>query len=64
MFEVDSIQASTHLETEVNKKVIVMFKDMFVVLRPNLYSYKLKIIKKCKGFKRNIVKKTYNYYKD
>ena len=54
--------------TGVNKKVIGMFKDEvagrqithFVGLRPKLYSYKLedeKANKKCKGIRKNIVKK-------
>ena len=54
--------------TGVNKKVIGMFKDEvagkqlthFVGLRPKLYSFKVeedKITKKCKGMKKNVVKK-------
>ena len=54
--------------TGVNKKVIGMFKDEvagrqiihFVGLRPKLYSFKVegeKVNKKCKGIKKNIVKK-------
>ena len=54
--------------TGVNKKVIEMFKDEvagrqithFVGLRPKLYSFKVegeKDNKKCKGIKKNIVKK-------
>ena len=54
--------------TGVNKKVIGMFKDEvagrqithFVGLRPKLYSFKVeddKIVKKCKGIKKNVVKK-------
>ncbi|XP_065658700.1 uncharacterized protein LOC136083224 [Hydra vulgaris] len=60
----------------LNKKVIGMFKDEtreaqieeFVGLRSNLYSYKVhgKDNKKCKGVKKNIVKKyiTHEDYKD
>ena len=54
--------------TGVNKKVIGMFKDEragrqithFVGLRPKLYSFEVeddKIVKKCKGIKKNVVKK-------
>ena len=54
--------------TGVNKKVIGMFKDEvagkqithFVGLRPKLYSFKVeddKVVKKCKGIKKNVVKK-------
>ena len=53
--------------TGVNKKVIGMFKDevagkqitKFVGLRPKLYSFKVEdsTVKKCKGIKRNVVKK-------
>ena len=54
--------------TGVNKKVIGMFKDEvagkqithFVGLRPKLYSFKVEdrnAIKKCKGIKKNVVKK-------
>ena len=54
--------------TGVNKKVIGMFKDEvagkqithFVGLRPKLYSFKVEdsnTTKKCKGIKKNIVKK-------
>ena len=54
--------------TGVNKKVIGMFKDEvagrqithFVGLGPKLYSFKVegeKVNKKCKGIKKNIVKK-------
>ena len=54
--------------TGVNKKVIGMFKDEvagrqithFVGLRPKLYSFKVEdssITKKCKGIKKNVVKK-------
>ena len=53
--------------TEVNKKVIGMFKDEvagrqithFVGLRPKLYSFKVEdgsLTKKCKGVKKNVVK--------
>ena len=52
----------------VNKKVIGMFKDevagkqitYFVGLRPKLYSFKIeesKEVRKCKGIKKNVVKK-------
>ena len=55
--------------TGVNKKVIGMFKDEvagrqithFVGLRPKLYSYKVEgqqELKKCKGVKKNVVKKS------
>ena len=62
--------------TGVNKKVIGMFKDEvagqqithFVGLRPKLYSFKVederseeKIVKKCKGIKKNVVKKGINF---
>ena len=54
--------------TGVNKKVMGMFKDEvagnqlthFVGLRPKLYCFKVegdKITKKCKGMKKNVVKK-------
>ncbi|XP_073244701.1 uncharacterized protein [Porites lutea] len=57
------------ITTGVNKKVIGMFKDEasgkqithFVGLRPKLYSYKVegeKELKKCKGIKKNVVKKS------
>ena len=58
--------------TGVNKKVIGMFKDEvagrqithFVGLRPKLYSFKVegeKDNKKCKGIKKNIVKKDISF---
>ena len=58
--------------TGVNKKVIGMFKDevagkqitCFVGLRPKLYSFKLEddiLTKKCKGVKKNVVKKKLDY---
>ncbi|XP_073237417.1 uncharacterized protein [Porites lutea] len=58
--------------TGVNKKVIGMFKDEasgkqithFVGLRPKLYSYKVEgevELKKCKGIKKNVVKKTLSF---
>ena len=54
--------------TGINKKVIGMFKDEvagrqithFVSLRPKLYSFKVeddKTVKKCKGIKKNVVKR-------
>ena len=54
--------------TGVNKKVIGMFKDEvagrkithFVGLRPKLYNFKVEdgsLTKKCKGIKKNVVKK-------
>ena len=54
--------------TGINKKVIGMFKDEvagrqithFVGLRPKLYSFKVeddKTVKKCKGIKKNVVKR-------
>ena len=56
------------IQTGLNKKVIGMFKDEvagrqithFVGLRPKLYSFKIEesnTNKKCKGIKKNIVKK-------
>ena len=56
----------------VNKKVIGMFKDEvagkqithFVGLRPKLYSFKIeecKEVRKCKGIKKNVVKKGINF---
>ena len=58
--------------TGVNKKVIGMFKDEvagkqithFVGLRPKLYSFKVEesgLTKKCKGVKKNVVKKNINF---
>ena len=57
--------------TGVNKKVIGKFKDEaagkqithFVGLRPKLYSYKVeeKEVRKCKGIKSNVVKKTIDF---
>ena len=58
--------------TGVNKKVIGMFKDEvagkqithFVGLRPKLYSFKIeddKVVKKCKGIKSNVVKKSIDF---
>ena len=58
--------------TGVNKKVIGMFKDEvagkqithFVGLRPKLYSFKVedeKDLKKCKGIKKNVVKKKLDF---
>ena len=58
--------------TGVNKKVIGMFKDEvagkqithFVGLRPKLYDFKVeegKEVSKCKGIKKNVVKKTINF---
>ena len=58
--------------TGVNKKVIGMFKDEvagkqithFVGLRPKLYSFKVEdqnATKKCKGIKKNVVKKGINF---
>jgi hypothetical protein len=65
------------IRTGVNRKVIGMFKDEsagkqieeFVGLRSKLYSYKLfqgDEHKKCKGVKKNVVKKTitHNDYKN
>ena len=60
------------LSTDLNKKVIGMFKDEvagrqithFVGLRPKLYSFKVegdKTTKKCKGIKKNVVKKTLDF---
>ncbi len=58
--------------TGVNKKVIGLFKDEvagkqithFVGLRPKLYSFKIedsKVVKKCKGVKSNVVKKSIDF---
>ena len=58
--------------TGVNKKVIGMFKDegarkqitCFVGLRPKLYSFRIeedKQVLKCKGIKKNVVKKTLDF---
>ena len=58
--------------TGVNKKVIGMFKDevagkqitCFVGLRPKLYSFRIeedKEVRKCKGIKKNIVKKKLDF---
>ena len=60
------------IPTGINKKVIGMFKDEvagkqithFVGLRPKLYSYKVegeKELKKCKGIKKNVVKKKIDF---
>ena len=60
------------IPTGVNKKVIGVFKDEvagrqithFVGLRPKLYSFKVEddsITKKCKGVKKNVVKKEINF---
>src|SRR6218665_4205020 len=66
----------SHIKTEINKKVIGMFKDEagvrqieeFVSLRAKLYSYIMdgEDYKKCKGIKKCVVKKriTHNDYKD
>ena len=58
--------------TGANKKVIGMFKDEvagkqithFVGLRPKIYSFKIeedREVKKCKGVKKNVVKKTMDF---
>ena len=58
--------------TGANKKVIGMFKDEvagkqithFVGLRPKLYSFKIedeKELKKCKGIKKNVIKKELDF---
>jgi len=66
------------IKSDINKKVIGMFKDeaagrqneVFVGLRAKLYSYKMfedgEDHKKCKGVKKNVVKKsiTHEDYKD
>ena len=60
------------ITTGINKKVIGMFKDEvagkqithFVGLRPKLYSYKVedeKELKKCKGIKKNVIKKKLDF---
>ena len=60
------------ITTGLNKKVIGMFKDEvsgkqithFVGLRPKLYSFKVEgevELKKCKGIKKNIVKKSLDF---
>ena len=59
---------SSGIPTGVNKKVIGMFKDevagrqitKFVGLRPKLYTFKIEdgsLTKKCKGVKKNVVKR-------
>ena len=66
-----------NIETDVNKKVVNMFKDEaggkiikeFVGLRAKLYSYLMENdeeIKKCKGMKKAVIKKKiiFNHYKD
>ena len=55
----------------LNKKVIGLMKDEmsgdvieeFIALRPKLYSYRVgsKEHKKCKGIKKNVVKKTLTF---
>ena len=61
--------------TGVNKKVIGMFKDEvagkqithFIGLRPKLYSFKIeedKEVKKCKGIKKNVIKKKLDFRLD
>ena len=70
-FDYPSIHPSGII-TGVNKKVIGAFKDEvagkqithFVGLRPKLYSYKVedeKDLKKCKGIKKNVVKKSIDF---
>ena len=60
------------IPTGVNKKVIGMFKDevagkqisRFVGLRPKLYTFEIeedKEVRKCKGIKKNVVKKRLNF---
>ena len=60
------------IPTGVNKNVIGMFKDevagkqitRFVGLRPKLYTFEIeedKEVKKCKGIKKNVVKKRLNF---
>ena len=60
------------IPTGINKKVIGMFKDEvsgkqithFVGLRPKLYSFKIedeKELKKCKGIKKNVIKKELDF---
>ena len=60
------------IPTGLNKKVIGMFKDEvvgkqithFVGLRPKLYSFKVeeeKELKKCKGIKSSVVKKSIDF---
>ena len=60
------------ITTGVNKKVRGMFKDevagkqitCFVGLRPKLYSFRIeedKQVRKCKGIKKNVVKKTMDF---
>ena len=60
------------IKTGVNKNVIGMFKDevagkkitYFVGLRPKLYSFKIeksKEVRKCKGIKKNVVKKAIEF---
>ena len=67
-FDTSAHRSDRPLPTGLNKKVIGLMKDEmggdiieeFVALRPKLYSYRVgsKEHKKCKGIKKNVVKKT------
>ena len=67
-FDTSAHRSDRPLPTGLNKKVIGLMKDEmggdiieeFVSLRPKLYSYRVgsKEHKKCKGIKKNVVKKT------
>ena len=67
-FDTSAHRSDRPLPTGLNKKVIGLMKDEmggdiikgFVALRPKLYSYRFgsKEHKKCKGIKKNVVKKT------
>ena len=67
-FDTSAHRSDRPLPTGLNKKVIGLMKDEmggdiieeFVALRPKLYSYRdgSKEHKKCKGIKKNVVKKT------
>ena len=75
-FDTSAHRSNRPLPTGSNKKVIGLMKDEmggdiieeFVSLRPKLYSYRVgsKEHKKCKGIKKNVVKKTITFegYKD
>ena len=70
-FDTSDHRSDRPLPTGLNKKVIDLMKDEmggdiieeFVSLRPKLYSYRVgsKEHKKCKGIKKNVVKKTLTF---
>ena len=70
-FDTSAHRSDRPLPTGLNKKVIGLMKDEmggdiieeFVALRPKLYSYRVgsKEHKKCKGIKKNVVKKTLTF---